>query len=59
MEVNNQEFLLHERCCRILALAHPDVDADLIVACCDEWLAKGNKIPAGVLKYFQAYFLDQ
>lgn len=59
MEVNNQEFLLHERCCRILAQYHPEADADTIVKCCDEWLAKGNKIPAGVLKYFQAYFLNQ
>ena len=57
--MNNQELLLHERCCRILAQYHPEASADLIVECCDEWLAKGHKIPSGVLKYFQAYFLNQ
>ena len=58
-ELNHGQTLLHERCQRILFKAYPDARPSAIVACCNEWVQKGHKIPSGVLKYFQVYFLDQ
>ena len=54
--MNNAEFLLHERCRRILTAEYPDASPFDIVECCNEWIAKGHKIPAGVVKYFKAYY---
>ena len=58
-ELNNAQFLLHERCQRILFHNYPEARPSSIIACCNEWIEKGHKIPSGVLKYFQVYFLDQ
>ena len=58
-ELNHGQSLLHERCQRILFHNFPEASATAIVACCDEWVRKGHKIPSGVLKYFQVYFQDQ
>ena len=55
--MNFGEELLHERCQRILFGSYPDAPPSRILECCDEWVKKGHKIPTGVLKYFEAYFL--
>lgn len=57
--MNNGETLLHERCQKVLFQAFPSAPPTLILKCCDEWIEKGHKIPAGVVKYFRAYFIER
>ena len=55
--MNFSQQLLHERCQRILFGSYPEAAPSLILECCDEWVLKGHKIPTGVVKYFEAYFI--
>ena len=56
--MTDNQYILRERCRKILAYYYPNADFISIDKCCNEWIQKGHMIPVGIVQYFKYYFLN-
>ena len=51
---DKEQLKLYDQCYNILNNYYPNNSR--IDECCTEWVSKGHKITAGIVKYFSAYY---